>query len=40
MSKAAAAKHLLAVIRRYLDRMPWFVAEKIQAAIKEYEEAT
>ena len=40
MTKAAAIDNLLTIIRRYLDRMPWFVAEAINKAIKEYEEAT
>lgn len=39
MTKAAAIDNLLTIIRRYLDRMPWFVAEAIRDAMRKYEEA-
>lgn len=39
MTRTEAVANLIAVIRRYLDRMPLFVRERIEAAIREVEEA-
>ena len=39
MTKDEAVLRLIMTVRRYLDRMPWFVQVAIDAAIKDVEEA-
>lgn len=39
MSKDEAVTRLIATVRRYMDRIPWFVQQFIEAAIKDVEEA-